>query len=185
MEQAGFGEWFVHRTGHSIDRDLHGSGPHLDDYETHDDRRLGPGIGFSVEPGVYLPGEFGVRSEVNMYWGSGRAGGDPGRAAGAADHELVASDESTALATSYESTAPNAIIGDCYRASTAYVPPPPASTSGSAASSAQKASTRAPNSHCVSSSLSEPCDPDVLTKLPTIVAPSSFRDVRRRSRKPT
>jgi Xaa-Pro dipeptidase len=69
VEQAGLGEWFVHRTGHSIDRDLHGSGPHLDDYETHDDRRLGPGIGFSVEPGVYLPGQFGVRSEVNMYWG--------------------------------------------------------------------------------------------------------------------
>jgi len=69
IERAGLGPWFVHRTGHSIDRDLHGSGPHLDDYETHDDRRLGPGIGFSVEPGVYLPGEFGVRSEVNMYWG--------------------------------------------------------------------------------------------------------------------
>jgi Xaa-Pro dipeptidase len=70
VEQAGLGEWFVHRTGHSIDRDLHGSGPHLDDYETHDDRRLGPGIGFSVEPGIYLPGEFGVRSEINMYWGT-------------------------------------------------------------------------------------------------------------------
>lgn len=69
VDRAGFGQWFVHRTGHSIDRDLHGSGPHLDDYETHDDRRLGPGIGFSVEPGVYLPGEFGVRSEVNMFWG--------------------------------------------------------------------------------------------------------------------
>ncbi len=69
VEQAGYGEWFVHRTGHSIDRDLHGSGPHLDDYETHDDRRLGPGIGFSVEPGIYLAGAFGVRSEVNMYWG--------------------------------------------------------------------------------------------------------------------
>ena len=69
VETAGYGDAFVHRTGHSIDRDLHGSGPHLDDYETHDDRRLVPGIGFSVEPGVYLPGEFGVRSEVNMFWG--------------------------------------------------------------------------------------------------------------------
>jgi len=69
VERAGFGQWFVHRTGHSIDRDLHGSGPNLDDYETHDDRRLGPGIGFSVEPGIYLPGEFGIRSEVNMFWG--------------------------------------------------------------------------------------------------------------------
>jgi Xaa-Pro aminopeptidase len=70
VEAAGLGDRFVHRTGHSIDRELHGSGPHLDDYETHDDRRLIPGIGFSVEPGVYLPGEFGVRSEVNMHWDS-------------------------------------------------------------------------------------------------------------------
>jgi Xaa-Pro aminopeptidase len=69
IERAGFGEWFVHRTGHSIDRDLHGSGPHLDDYETHDTRALLPGTGCSVEPGIYLPGEFGVRSEVNLYWG--------------------------------------------------------------------------------------------------------------------
>lgn len=73
IEAAGFGAAFVHRTGHSIDRDLHGSGPHMDDYETHDDRRLIPGVGFSVEPGVYLDGEFGVRSEVNMYWGEGGA----------------------------------------------------------------------------------------------------------------
>jgi Xaa-Pro aminopeptidase len=69
VDAAGFGDRFVHRTGHSIDRELHGSGPHLDDYETHDDRRLVPGVGFSVEPGVYLAGEFGVRSEVNVYWG--------------------------------------------------------------------------------------------------------------------
>lgn len=67
VEAAGYGEAFVHRTGHSIDRSLHGSGPHLDDYETHDDRVLLPGVGFSVEPGIYLPGAFGIRSEVNVY----------------------------------------------------------------------------------------------------------------------
>jgi Xaa-Pro aminopeptidase len=70
IEADGFGAAFVHRTGHSIDRDLHGSGPHLDDYETHDDRLLLPGVGFSVEPGIYLAGEFGVRSEVNVHLGS-------------------------------------------------------------------------------------------------------------------
>ena len=68
IERAGFGEYFVHRTGHSIDQDLHGSGPHMDDYETRDDREIVPGCGFSVEPGIYLPDEFGVRSEVNVYW---------------------------------------------------------------------------------------------------------------------
>jgi Xaa-Pro aminopeptidase len=68
IDAAGFGPYFVHRTGHSIDRDLHGSGPHCDDYETRDDRLVVPGVGFSVEPGVYLPGRFGIRSEVNMYW---------------------------------------------------------------------------------------------------------------------
>ena len=68
----GFGEQFVHRTGHSIDaRDLHGSGPHLDNLETRDERRLVPGVGFSVEPGVYVRGEIGVRSEVNAYVGDG------------------------------------------------------------------------------------------------------------------
>jgi Xaa-Pro dipeptidase len=66
IRAAGYGEWFVHRTGHSIDKDLHGSGPHLDNFETHDDRRLMPGIGFSVEPGIYLTGRFGVRSEINV-----------------------------------------------------------------------------------------------------------------------
>lgn len=67
VEAAGYGDAFVHRTGHSIDRDLHGSGPHLDDYETHDDRELMPGVGFSVEPGIYLNGSFGIRSEVNVF----------------------------------------------------------------------------------------------------------------------
>ncbi|HEV2672351.1 MAG TPA: M24 family metallopeptidase [Gemmatimonadales bacterium] len=64
---AGYGEFFVHRTGHSIDRDLHGSGPHLDNFETADERMLIPGVGFSVEPGIYLPGRFGMRTEINVY----------------------------------------------------------------------------------------------------------------------
>jgi Xaa-Pro aminopeptidase len=67
IRAAGYGESFVHRTGHSIDRDLHGSGPHLDNFETSDERDLIPGVGFSVEPGIYLPGRFGVRSEVNVF----------------------------------------------------------------------------------------------------------------------
>jgi Xaa-Pro dipeptidase len=66
IRAAGYEQHFVHRTGHSIDRDLHGSGPHLDNYETHDDRALAPGVGFSVEPGIYLTGRFGVRSEINV-----------------------------------------------------------------------------------------------------------------------
>jgi len=65
----GYGEYFVHRTGHSIDVDLHGSGPHLDSFETNDVRVLLPGVGFSVEPGIYLTGRFGVRSEVNVVLG--------------------------------------------------------------------------------------------------------------------
>jgi Xaa-Pro dipeptidase len=64
----GFGDFFVHRTGHSIDRGLHGSGPNLDNLETRDDRRLVHGVGFSVEPGIYLPGELGVRTEVDVHW---------------------------------------------------------------------------------------------------------------------
>jgi Xaa-Pro dipeptidase len=67
----GFGEFFVHRTGHSIDpRDLHGSGPHIDNLETREERQLIPGIGFSIEPGVYLKDDVGMRSEVNAYIGS-------------------------------------------------------------------------------------------------------------------
>ena len=68
---AGFGDAFIHRTGHSIDRAIHGRGPNLDNLETRDDRILLEGVGFSVEPGVYLPGELGVRSEVNVHLGRG------------------------------------------------------------------------------------------------------------------
>ncbi len=67
IAEAGYGDEFVHRTGHSIDCDLHGSGPHLDNFETNDQRELIPGIGFSVEPGIYLEGRFGVRSEINVF----------------------------------------------------------------------------------------------------------------------
>lgn len=66
IEARGFGPYFTHRTGHSIDaRELHGSGPQLDNLESRDDRLLVPGVGFSIEPGIYIPGELGVRSEVN------------------------------------------------------------------------------------------------------------------------
>jgi Xaa-Pro aminopeptidase len=68
IEDRGYGAHFVHRTGHSIDTVLHGSGPNLDNLETRDDRLLIPGVGFSVEPGIYLLGDIGVRSEVNVYW---------------------------------------------------------------------------------------------------------------------
>lgn len=65
IRAAGFGEFFTHRTGHNIGRELHGPGAHLDNLETHDERRILPCTCFSVEPGIYLP-EFGVRSEVDM-----------------------------------------------------------------------------------------------------------------------
>src|SRR6267154_412893 len=67
IRDAGLADYFVHRTGHSIDRDLHGSGPHIDNFETEDARALVPGVGFSIEPGVYLPDRFGMRSEINVY----------------------------------------------------------------------------------------------------------------------
>lgn len=68
IKSRGFGQYFTHRTGHSIDpRDLHGSGPHIDNLETREERLLIPGVGFSIEPGVYVKGEIGMRSEVNAY----------------------------------------------------------------------------------------------------------------------
>ncbi|MCC7415683.1 MAG: aminopeptidase P family protein [Acidobacteria bacterium] len=65
LRQAGYGDRILHRTGHSLGEAVHGNGVNMDDYETHDDRRLLPGTGFTIEPGVYFP-EFGVRSEINM-----------------------------------------------------------------------------------------------------------------------
>jgi Xaa-Pro dipeptidase len=72
IERAGFGAEFIHRTGHSLGTDVHGNGVHMDDFETHDERRLLPGTGFTIEPGVYTP-EFGVRTEINMFIGNHEA----------------------------------------------------------------------------------------------------------------
>jgi Xaa-Pro aminopeptidase len=68
LEQTGFGERILHRTGHNLGREVHGNGVHMDDYESHDDRRLLPGTGFTIEPGLYFE-SFGVRTEINMYYG--------------------------------------------------------------------------------------------------------------------
>jgi Xaa-Pro aminopeptidase len=73
IREVGFADFFTHRTGHNIGIDLHGNGAHLDDLETHDERLILPQTCFSVEPGIYLPGEFGVRSEINMITYPGRA----------------------------------------------------------------------------------------------------------------
>jgi Xaa-Pro dipeptidase len=72
IRAAGYGQYFTHRTGHNIALELHGSGAHLDNLETHDARRILPNTCFSVEPGIYLA-EFGVRSEVNMLTAPGKA----------------------------------------------------------------------------------------------------------------
>ena len=66
LERAGYGDRILHRTGHSLGESVHGNGVHLDDYETHDDRRLLPGAGFTIEPGLYFD-TFGVRTEINMF----------------------------------------------------------------------------------------------------------------------
>jgi Xaa-Pro aminopeptidase len=65
ISAAGFGESFVHRTGHSLGTHVHGNGVNMDDYETHDTRRLLPGTGFTIEPGIYRS-DFGIRSEINL-----------------------------------------------------------------------------------------------------------------------
>lgn len=67
LEEAGFAGQILHRTGHSLGEEVHGNGAHLDDYETHDERRLLPGTGFTIEPGLYFD-SFGVRTEIDMAW---------------------------------------------------------------------------------------------------------------------
>ena len=72
IERAGYGNLFIHRTGHSLGEEVHGNGVHMDDYETRDDRRLIAGTGFTIEPGVYND-RFGVRTEINMFVGEREA----------------------------------------------------------------------------------------------------------------
>jgi len=67
IQRAGYGDQFVHRTGHSIGEEVHGNGANIDGLETQDTRRLMPRTCFSIEPGIYLPGEFGIRSELDVY----------------------------------------------------------------------------------------------------------------------
>ncbi len=73
IRQSGFADWFTHRTGHNIGPVLHGNGTNLDNLETHDERLILPKTCFSVEPGLYFPGEFGIRSEINMITRPGHA----------------------------------------------------------------------------------------------------------------
>ena len=72
IREKGFDQYFVHRTGHSIGEDVHGSGANMDNLETHDERKIIPWTCFSIEPGIYLPA-FGVRSEVNVFVGEKEA----------------------------------------------------------------------------------------------------------------
>jgi Xaa-Pro dipeptidase len=82
IRDAGWGDLFIHRTGHSIGTSDHGQGANMDNLETHDTRLLLPMTGFSIEPGIYIPGDFGVRSEINVALTAGAAeitGGEPQR----------------------------------------------------------------------------------------------------------
>jgi Xaa-Pro dipeptidase len=83
IQKAGYGDYFIHRTGHSIGTDVHSNGANMDDLEIHDERQILPNSCFSIEPGIYLP-EFGVRSEVNVLVRPGRA-----EVTGKIQHEIV------------------------------------------------------------------------------------------------
>ena len=65
IKKAGYGDYFIHRTGHSIGTEVHANGANMDDLEIHDEREILPNSCFSIEPGIYLP-DFGVRTEINM-----------------------------------------------------------------------------------------------------------------------
>jgi len=83
ITSQGYGQYFTHRTGHSIGQDVHGNSANMDNLETHDERRIVPWTGFSIEPGIYLR-DFGVRSEVNVFVGEHDA-----RVTGEIQQELV------------------------------------------------------------------------------------------------
>jgi Xaa-Pro dipeptidase len=85
VERAGYGEFFVHRTGHSIGEEVHGNGVNIDNFETKDERLLVPGICFSIEPGIYLEGEMAARSEIDVFITPGGSV----EVAGAMQRELV------------------------------------------------------------------------------------------------
>jgi Xaa-Pro aminopeptidase len=67
IEEKGYGKYFIHRTGHNIGQEVHGNGTHIDNFETNDVRELIPETCFSIEPGIYLPGTFGIRLEIDVY----------------------------------------------------------------------------------------------------------------------
>jgi len=73
IQETGYGDYFIHRTGHNIHTEVHGNGANIDNLETKDDRVLIPRTCFSIEPGVYLEGKFGIRSEIDMYVSEGEA----------------------------------------------------------------------------------------------------------------
>jgi Xaa-Pro dipeptidase len=83
LEARGYGAHVLHRTGHNLGTEVHGNGVHMDDYETHDDRRVLPGTGFTIEPGLYFD-HFGVRTEVNVY-----VGADEARVSGPSQQAIV------------------------------------------------------------------------------------------------
>jgi Xaa-Pro dipeptidase len=73
IRKAGYGKYFIHRTGHNIGQEVHGTGANMDDLESHDIRRIIPNTCFSVEPGIYTA-EFGVRTEVDVFVSNKEAG---------------------------------------------------------------------------------------------------------------